>query len=64
MRLRNSVRQQQDSAALGQQLQQALRQKLATQPMQIRCVIRDNTLLVLAEHLLHVEPDRRETFAS
>ncbi|MFM7426522.1 MAG: hypothetical protein ACKO7W_16265 [Elainella sp.] len=32
--------------------------------MQIRCVIRDNTLLVLAEHLLHVEPDRRETFAS
>ena len=51
-------------AAIGQPLQQALQQRLETQALQFRCAVKDQTLLVLAEHLLHLEPDIDQTFAS
>lgn len=49
-------------ATLGQTLQQLLRQQWLSQSLLVRCAVRDGTLLVLAEHLLHVEPDLEETF--
>ncbi|PSB13921.1 hypothetical protein C7B76_18125 [filamentous cyanobacterium CCP2] len=52
-----------DLGSLAQNLQQILHQQVA-QPnrLQIRCAVRDGVLLILVEHLLHVEPDPQKTF--
>ncbi|WP_416676374.1 hypothetical protein [Egbenema bharatensis] len=44
-------------------MQQLLQEQVA-QPnrLQIRCAVRDGVLLILVEHLLHVEPDPQKTF--
>jgi hypothetical protein len=56
---------QQHWSTLEQTLQASLRQQwLKSQPLQIRCAVREGTLLVLAEHLLHVEPDPEVIFTS
>lgn len=53
----------QDWTHLGADLQYELRQQwMPPQPLQIRCTVREERFLVLAEHLLHVEPDPEETF--
>jgi hypothetical protein len=56
---------QQEWVALGQSLQRLLQQEwVKAQAFQVRCAVREGTLLVLAEHLLHVEPDPEEIFIS
>lgn len=65
MELKESVTQPPEWVNLGQDLQQALRERwLQAQPLQIRCATRAESLLVLAEHLLHIEPDPEQTFSS
>lgn len=52
-----------DFGALGQNLQQALLRLVAqANRLQIRCTVREGILLVLTEHLLHVEPDPQHIF--
>jgi len=46
------------------ELQDRLRQLGYAESLQIRCALRDQTLLVLAEHLLHIEPEPNRTFAT
>jgi hypothetical protein len=55
--------QQINVGSLAQSLQQILQEQVA-QPnrLQIRCAVRDGVLLILVEHLLHVEPDPPKTF--
>lgn len=60
-----SATQHHEWTALGQDLQQVLRDRwLHSQPFQLRCATREQSLFVLVEHLLHVEPDSRQIFAS
>jgi hypothetical protein len=54
--------QQSELQALGQHIQAKLQQLPNPIRLRIRCAFREEALLVLAEHLLHVEPDARQTF--
>lgn len=45
-------------------LQDRLQQLGYAESLQIRCALRDQTLLVLAEHLLHIEPEPNRAFAT
>ncbi len=58
----SSAAQQRENSTLGQPLQEGLQQRLQPQSLRIRCTVREQTLLILAEHLLHIEPDREQTF--
>lgn len=65
MNVKPSVAQQGPWADLGADFQQALRQEWhPAQPLQVRCAVREQTLLVLVEHLLHVEPNPEAAFGS
>ncbi|MBD3883933.1 hypothetical protein IFO70_19445 [Phormidium tenue FACHB-886] len=48
---------------LGQHLRQSLQQRSPWLQLQIRCAAKQDTLLILIEHLLHIEPDPAITFA-
>ncbi len=52
----------QPEIVIGQPLEQLLQQRLDASALQFRCAVKDQRLLVLAEHLLHVEPQIEQTF--
>jgi uncharacterized protein YoxC len=62
IRLLDETMQQSELQALGQYIQTKLQQPPNSIRLRIRCAFREEALLVLAEHLLHVEPDPRKTF--
>ena len=47
---------------LGQYLRQSLQQRSPWLQLQVQCAVKQSTLLVLIEHLLHIEPDPELTF--
>jgi hypothetical protein len=47
---------------LGQFLRQSLQQRSPWLQLQVQCAVKQSTLLVLIEHLLHIEPDPKLTF--
>lgn len=59
----NNAQSQSQLEVMEEQLQQRLLQKFPWLHLQVRCSIKQKTLLVLLEHLLHLEPDAKQTFA-
>ncbi|MBW4657343.1 MAG: hypothetical protein KME15_01610 [Drouetiella hepatica Uher 2000/2452] len=57
----NTAKFQGELEALGERLQQTLLRLSPLLQLQIRCGIRQETLLILVEHLLHIEPDPEQT---
>jgi hypothetical protein len=53
---------QSELETLAGRLQEALTQSSPLLQLQIRCAIKQNTLLILIEHLLHVEPNPQTIF--
>ena len=47
---------------LGQYLQESLQQRSPWLRLKVQCAVKESTLLVLIEHLLHIEPDAELTF--
>ncbi|HEY9627513.1 MAG TPA: hypothetical protein V6C84_09440 [Coleofasciculaceae cyanobacterium] len=59
----NTAKFQGELEALGQRLQEALLKLSPLLQLQVRCGIRQEIVLILVEHLLHIEPDPEQTFA-
>ncbi|MBI4781946.1 MAG: hypothetical protein HY785_11605 [Oscillatoriophycideae cyanobacterium NC_groundwater_1537_Pr4_S-0.65um_50_18] len=59
----NTAKFQGELEALGQRLQEALLKRSPLLQLQVRCGIRQEIVLILVEHLLHIEPDPEQTFA-
>ena len=64
IRLLDGTMQQSELQALGQHIQIKLQQLPSPIRLRVRCAFREEALLVLAEHLLHVEPAPRQIFTT